>query len=94
MLPYLAQGAAMGLEDAVALAAAFEDAAEPEAALRRFEAARMRRVTRVQRAARANARTFHLAGPAARARNAVLGLGEQILTGALIRRYDWLYGGP
>lgn len=93
MLPYLAQGAAMGLEDAHVLAGEMNQAGDAEPAFRRFERARARRVCRVQRAARHNAKIFHLAGPLAFARNSALQLGEKINPGALIRRYDWLYGG-
>lgn len=93
MLPYLAQGAAMGLEDAVVLGTVLTSPSQAERAFRVFERQRTRRVARVQRAARANARIFHMAGPPAFARDLVLGLGERLLPGALFRRYDWLYGG-
>lgn len=93
MLPYLAQGAAMGIEDAVVLAAKIAEMPDMEGALRAYERARARRVMRVQRGARANARRFHFSGSAALARNAILGLGERLAPGALLRRHDWLYGG-
>ena len=89
MLPFLAQGAAMAIEDAYVLAeclAATPD--EPAAALRRYEGERARRTARVQRAAARNSRLFHLTGPAALARNLALrAMGGQNLR----RRYDWLY---
>jgi len=95
MLPYLAQGAAMGLEDGFVLANKIAEMPDVDRAFRSYERARARRVMRVQRAARNNARNFHFSGPAALARNAILRLGEGMSSGALMRRYDWLYGkGP
>ena len=63
MLPFLAQGGAMAIEDAAVLAhclARDEDAAQ---ALRAYERARHRRVARVQREARRNSWRYHLSGP-------------------------------
>jgi salicylate hydroxylase len=88
MLPFLAQGGAMAIEDAAVLAhylAGDEDATQ---ALRAYEHARQRRVARVQREARRNSWRYHLSGPLGFARNTVLGMmgGEKLL-----RHYDWLY---
>jgi salicylate hydroxylase len=87
MLPFLAQGGAMAIEDAAVLAQSLRDA-EPARALRAYEDLREHRVARVQKEARANSWRYHLAGPLGLARNAVLGLmgGEKLLA-----RYDWLY---
>jgi len=90
MLPFLAQGAAMAIEDAFVLAqqlARYPD--NPTKALRRYERRRSRRTARVQRAARRNGRVYHFSGIAALMRNAALSRrgGE-----SLLRRYDWLYG--
>jgi salicylate hydroxylase len=90
MLPFLAQGAAMAIEDAAVLAREFaRSPADPAAALRRYEAARARRTARVQRAARANDLRYHIGFPANHVRDALLGAigGERLLA-----RYDWLYG--
>ena len=90
MLPYLAQGAAMAIEDAAVLAAA--SAARPTTsprAMRRYERERRRRTARAQRAARRNGGVYHMGGAAgvpAHARARAMG-GQR-----LIRRYDWLYG--
>ncbi len=59
--PFLAQGAAMALEDAATLAALALRADIPEA-LRRFEALRKPRATRLQAAAARNGRRFHARG--------------------------------
>lgn len=86
MPPFLAQGAAMAVEDAAVLAALLPGAA-PEAALAAYERRRTRRTAQVQRWSWANARLFHLSGLAARG---VFGLGA--LTGAAGARLDALYG--
>ncbi|MDF2233489.1 FAD-dependent monooxygenase [Albimonas sp. CAU 1670] len=57
-LPFLAQGAAMALEDAVVLARALSTF-EPTAGLEAWERARKPRATRLQKAAARNGRRFH-----------------------------------
>jgi salicylate hydroxylase len=89
MLPYLAQGAAMAIEDAAVLADCLSKTPdEPEQALRRYEDERRPRTARVQRTARRNGLIYHLGGRAATARDFVLRRmsGEKLLT-----RFDWLY---
>ena len=89
MLPFLAQGGAMAIEDAAALAQALERDADTCGALRSYEGARRRRVARAQREARRNSWRYHAGGPLALVRNVLLrALGGQ----RLLRRYDWLYG--
>jgi len=91
MLPFLAQGAAMAIEDAYVLADKLGRAPErPDEALRAYERQRGRRTARVQRAARWNRRFYHLKGLAAFFRNRSL---RQKGGEALLRRYDWLYAG-
>jgi salicylate hydroxylase len=90
MLPFLAQGGAMAIEDAAVLAHCLaHETREVEHALRAYESQRRGRVARAQREARRNAWRYHLAGPLAFARDRVLGAmgGERLL-----QRYDWLYG--
>jgi salicylate hydroxylase len=90
ILPFLAQGGAMAIEDAATLAAVLA-AHQPDAvgALLRYEHLRRRRVSRVQSASRTNGRIYHLAGPLAAARNLVL---KNVPGGLIMSRYDWLYG--
>ena len=89
MLPFLAQGGAMAIEDAAVLAQCLGRDDDPARALRAYEAARQRRVARVQREARQNSWRYHLSGPLAFARDTVLAsLGPE----RLLQRYDWLYG--
>jgi salicylate hydroxylase len=90
MLPFLAQGAATAIEDAAVLADALARiSAQPQAALRAYEAARQARTARVQQSARRNDRLYHFAWPVAAVRNAVLRTlgGERLLA-----QYDWIYG--
>jgi salicylate hydroxylase len=89
MLPYLAQGAAMAIEDAAVLAASLDRNPDVPAALRRYEASRLPRTTRVQRDASRNGSLYHLGGAAAALRSlALMAMGGD----RLISRYDWLYG--
>jgi salicylate hydroxylase len=89
MLPFVAQGAAMAIEDAAVLAAALADAPDdPAAAMRRYETARGLRTARVQRAARRNDRVYHLAWPASAARNFAMG---RMGSDGLLARFDWIY---
>ncbi len=92
MLPFLAQGATMALEDAWVLAAALDRAADPGAGLAAYAAARRPRTARVQRAAARNGRIYHLRpglrGPA----QAALAAASALAPGFLAGRFDWLYG--
>jgi salicylate hydroxylase len=89
MLPFLAQGGAMAIEDAAALARCLEGVTDaPDAALRRYERLRRRRTARVQRQARQNGVVYHLRGPTALARDLALkAMGGR----GLLAHYDWLY---
>ena len=90
ILPFLAQGAAQAIEDAAALADALASTRDVPAGLAAYSAARVARATRVQRASNELGRLYHLAGPAAAARDVGMRLlGSQ----RLLARYDWLYGG-
>jgi salicylate hydroxylase len=90
MLPYLAQGAAMAIEDAWVLARALaERRDDAPAALRSYERERHARTARVQHAAHRTGTVYHLGGGAALLRRLVLtAMGGQ----RLIARYDWIYG--
>jgi salicylate hydroxylase len=88
MLPFLAQGGAMAIEDAAVLARHLEQNEDPAPAFRTYERARAARVARVQREARRNSSRYHPAGPLGFARDVLLRTmgGERLL-----HRYDWLY---
>jgi salicylate hydroxylase len=89
MLPFLAQGAAMAIEDAFVLAGALSRfPADPARALRDYERQRQPRTARVQRAARRSDLVYHLGRPAASIRDAALAaLGGR----RLLAQYDWIY---
>jgi salicylate hydroxylase len=89
MLPYLAQGAAMAIEDAAVLAGCLATKADAATALRRYESLRRPRTARVQQEARRNGMVYHLGGAATLLRSlALAAMGG----GRLVTRYDWLYG--
>ena len=89
MLPYLAQGAAMGIEDAAVVAqclARMPD--DPAAALRAYVAMRRARTAKVQRLAARNGGRYHRGGVGAALRDAAM----RAMGGArLLHHYDWLY---
>ena len=89
MLPFLAQGAGMAIEDAAVLAAFLgKYADDPADALRGYEGARRKRTERAQLASRKQGRIYGRSGPEALIRN----LGMRALGGEkLLARYDWLY---
>ncbi|MDA0227738.1 MAG: FAD-dependent oxidoreductase [Proteobacteria bacterium] len=88
MLPYMAQGAGMAIEDAHALGQALAGATSVEHALAGYAAARWRRNARVQARAQRNARWFHAQGVSAWLRNqAMAWLGTRVLD------VPWLYRG-
>ncbi|MEC9368245.1 MAG: FAD-dependent oxidoreductase [Pseudomonadota bacterium] len=89
VLPFLAQGAALAIEDADMLARVIAESDSGMAvALARYEVARRDRAARVQRASANMGRTYHLSGPARAARNVVLRLAPP---SRLLSRLDWLY---
>jgi salicylate hydroxylase len=90
VLPFLAQGGAMALEDAVQLAASFQ--AHPTdipLALIAYDRARQRRVQRVASTASRNGQIFHVSGPLAAARDLAL---RTLPPSTLLSRLNWLYG--
>lgn len=97
MLPFLAQGAAMGIEDGFALAQLLPmegDGAQIETALTRFFALRQPRTARVQANARANGVDFHEGNPLVNlAMRLPLGRAAATRPDAVMARWDWLYGG-
>lgn len=89
MRPYLAQGAAMALEDAQALALAIQSSAgDLPAALQRYAQSRWQRNARVQTRSRRSGQIFHLEGPLRWGRDAALALfGHRLMD------LPWLYQG-
>jgi salicylate hydroxylase len=89
MLPFLAQGAAMAIEDAAIVAdmlGKYLD--DPSDALRAYAGARWHRTARAQQLSRRQGRIYGLTGPEAFVRN----LAMRAMGGEKLRaRYDWLY---
>lgn len=89
VLPYLAQGAALAIEDAVTLAGCIAARpGDPAHAFRRYEALRRPRAMKVMRMSRRFGRLYHLSWPLRLARNAIL---ERRDEERALRRFDWLY---
>ncbi len=89
VLPYLAQGAALAIEDAVALAACLASSSGDVAkALYRYGQSRRPRALHVERASRRMGWLYHLDMPLAQARNFVLAQRNEETA---LRRFDWLY---
>lgn len=89
MVPFQAQGAAMGIEDAAVLAPLLIGQPSAEAALARYQQLRQPRVARVARTSLSNGTIFHLPRP--------LTLGRDLVIAAQgshghLRRLAWLYG--
>ena len=89
MVPFQAQGAAMGIEDAATLGPLLVEHTEPEAAFARYAAIRQSRVGRVARLSASNGRIFHMRWPLSVARDTVMQLqGPR----AHLKRLGWIYG--
>lgn len=90
VMPFLAQGAALAIEDAESLARAVvahgRDVARVIAA---YERERMPRAADVASASRRQGAIYHMSGPAAFARDMVM---RRLSPDSMMARMDWLYG--
>lgn len=89
MRPFLAQGAAMALEDAAVLGAALVRHDIGEAALAAYRNARHPRTKRAAWAALGQGAIYHLPPPASFARDAAM---TRLGPAGILGRVDWLYG--
>jgi salicylate hydroxylase len=88
MLPYLAQGGAFAMEDALTLAHCLAHFAAIPEALNTYAAKRRGRADRAQVASLRQGRVYRLSPPLSSARDA----GLRLVSGTLIMRgLDWLY---
>ena len=87
-LPYLAQGAAMAVEDAVVLARMIERERDIAAALPAYVSQRIERTARIATASAQLAPVYHAAGPVRIARNTAMGL---LPAGRFLDRLAWIY---
>ena len=89
VLPFLAQGAALAIEDAVALSLCLDRHPDhPAEAFATLTRLRQARAERVQQTARRNGQIYHLAWPISLARDRVIAQKDA----SLLDDYDWLYG--
>ncbi len=92
MLPYMAQGACMGLEDAWVLAAALDHRDDVPTALQSYEHLRKPRATKVQQTSFGNSKIYHASNPLLRfGLHAGMGIAGKLAPGLLTDRFDWIY---
>ncbi|MFN6977777.1 MAG: FAD-dependent monooxygenase, partial [Gemmobacter sp.] len=91
-LPFLAQGANMALEDAWVLAARLAAPGTLAVRLAAYQQARAARAARIVAAASRNAWAYHLRGPVRDVAHLGLRAIGALAPGALVGRFDWLYG--
>jgi salicylate hydroxylase len=85
MLPFGAQGASQGIEDAVAVAAALRNATDAPAALRAYEQVRRARIRDVHAFIQENERNHHVEDAAAESRD------EHMAEDFGLRQREWLF---
>jgi len=90
VLPFLAQGAALAIEDAATLGSLLEGGPQDVAqALAAYERHRFERVTRIQAEGRRNGRIYHSGALVAFGRDKIMRwIGPERMS----NRYDWIYG--
>lgn len=94
MLPSMAQGAVMALEDAAQLALSFTQQGDSQKALEHYQQQRIGRSRKVQSVARKNMHFFHQHSPADRLSLMALRLSGKSAEKLISKRYNWLYGYP
>ncbi|TVS15903.1 MAG: monooxygenase [Gammaproteobacteria bacterium] len=95
MLPFLAQGAAMAIEDGWVLSRVLEHREDEgiATALDQYQQLRQLRTGKVAEASKAQGNMFHLHATGARlARDLKLGIGCRLLPEIAMAEYDWLHG--
>ena len=93
MLPFMAQGAAMAVEDGWAVMQALAQGDSVTEALQNYQARRLRRTSRAQAVSRANGTTFHQSTRLGQiATYAPLYMVGKFAPKFIHARQDWLYG--
>jgi salicylate hydroxylase len=91
-LPFLAQGAAMAIEDSFVIASKISKLLTLPSAFKEFQSERFPRVQRVINASAKNAHTFHLSNIISRlVFHTILQLFSKFLPRLLLKRFDWIY---
>ena len=92
MLPFMAQGAAMALEDVAVLVRALQAGGDLPDALLAYEERRWPRVARVRRISLANGRFFHeRSGIVRLGRWGLVSMVSRFAPGLAAAQLDWLY---
>jgi salicylate hydroxylase len=93
MLPFLAQGAAMAIEDSYALAYCLASDTNTQTALQTYQNIRLPRTSNIQRNVRKNAAMYHMSSPIEQAKLAVLsGLSSVGLSDSVAaNKLDFIY---
>ena len=91
ILPFMAQGAAMAIEDAYVLASSLENKTSMATALNLFQQKRQNRVKNLYDISRRNAALYHASGIKAVARNTLFA-GARMFPPALTYQLDRVYG--
>ncbi len=91
MLPFLAQGAVMSIEDAWVLSCQLKTATNVPLALKAYEGARKPRTTKVQLGARAQMGLYHKRGLAQLATYGPMWFAARTVPAFVHTRNDWLY---
>ena len=93
MLPFLAQGAVMAIEDAYVLAREVSSDGQMADQLAQYEAARKPRTSQVRKGANRNAGLFHRRNPVTQfSTYAPMWVAGSVLKKVIHGRNDWLYG--
>ncbi len=94
MLPFMAQGAAMAVEDGWALAREVSQTGRTtKQSLHSYQTARLERTGKAQAASRANMRTFHQRTTMGQLKTyGPMWLAGKVAPSAVHKRMDWLYG--
>ncbi len=91
-LPFLAQGAAMAIEDSFVIASKISKFPKLSFAFNEFQRERLPRVRRIISASAKNAQTFHLSNVISRlVLHLFLRLLTKFLPHLLVKRFDWIY---
>ena len=91
MLPFLAQGAAMAIEDAYVLAAMLARYSDTAAALQAYQTQRLPRTSKTQGMARANARLYHMSSMLEKSKLTALKLATKVSPMLASRPLELIY---
>ncbi len=90
VLPFLAQGAALAIEDAATLGTLLDrGVTDVTSALTAYESARLDRARRIQAEARRNGRIYHAGSLISFGRDRIM---RHLGPNDMAKRYDWIYG--